>query len=132
MFPRGNTSATMVSRMQIHDIKSNSFQHCRLCAFLTLLISNYIISGMYVRTALAALDHNHSIDRHQAVTRSGAARFSTVCPKSHQRWIARPIKVSTSALYGRQRLLYIEVFICNLKANYFQIPNNIFPGCQVV
>ena len=48
--------------------------------------------GMNVRMQLAILDHNYNIERQQATTLQGQARFKQVFPKSQKRWVAKAIK----------------------------------------
>ena len=48
--------------------------------------------GMNVRMQLAILDHNYNIERQQATTLQGQARFKQVFPKSQKRWVAKSIK----------------------------------------
>ena len=45
--------------------------------------------GMNVRMQLAILDHNYNIERQQATTLQGQARF---IPKSQKHWVAKAIK----------------------------------------
>ena len=55
--------------------------------------------GMFVRTALAALDNNHNVGRSQAMTQSGDLRYKVVYPKGRKDWVAKPITNAKSYDY---------------------------------
>jgi hypothetical protein len=46
---------------------------------------------MLARIQLAALDHNHNIDREHATTTDGRKRYKVVYPKATKTWVAKPI-----------------------------------------
>ena len=46
---------------------------------------------MLARIQLAALDHNHNVDREQATTASGSKQYKVVYPKATKKWVAKPI-----------------------------------------
>ena len=55
--------------------------------------------GMFIRTALAALDNNNNIGRFQARTNSGDLRYKVVYPKGRKDWVAKPITETKSYDY---------------------------------
>ena len=55
--------------------------------------------GMFVRTALAALDNNYNVGRFQARTNSGDPRYKVVYPKGRKDWVAKPITETKSYNY---------------------------------
>ena len=56
---------------------------------------NFTYSGMWARTKLASLDHNHNCSRAQAVVKSGIRkgqqRFKVEKPKADKSWVCKPI-----------------------------------------
>ena len=42
-------------------------------------------------TALAALDHNMSVNRQQATNKKGEKRYRMVCPKATSQWVVKPV-----------------------------------------
>ena len=46
---------------------------------------------MTARTALAALDHNMSVNRQQATNKKGEKRYRMVCPKATSQWVVKPV-----------------------------------------
>ena len=59
--------------------------------------------GMLARTQLAALDNNENTGRQQATVQNGEnegeLRYKLAFPKSHKRWVVKPIKVAKSHGY---------------------------------
>ena len=79
--------------------KLSSFCHtAQLEVFHSLLTKycpnrqHFSYMGMNVRMQLAILDHNYNIERLQATTLQGQARFKQVSPKSQKHWVAKAIK----------------------------------------
>ena len=46
---------------------------------------------MTARTALAALDHNMSVNRQQATNKKVEKRFRMICPKATSQWVVKPV-----------------------------------------
>ena len=72
---------------------------------------HFSYNGMVARTQLAVLDHNHNVNRRQAVVHKGAnhgeLRFNVVCPKQRKNWVAKPIREPKS--YGYVKDIMEEV-----------------------
>ncbi|XP_038126779.1 uncharacterized protein LOC119773727 [Cyprinodon tularosa] len=61
-------------------------------------------STMKARTQLAVMDHNENVQREQAYTNTGQARFNVVYPKQTKEWVAKKIYVPTTQTF-RQNLV---------------------------
>lgn len=63
---------------------------------------------MVARTQLAVMDHNHNVNREQAVLKKGAnqgeKRFNVVCPKQRKNWVAKPIREPKSYEYVKSMM----------------------------
>ena len=55
---------------------------------------------MIARTQPAILDHNHNVDRDQAIVKCGPNKgeklFKISCPKQRKNWVAKPIRETKS------------------------------------
>ena len=63
----------------------------------------FAYNGMIARTQLAILDHNHNVDRDQAIVKCGPNKeqklFKIPCPKQRKNWVAKPIRGTKSHSY---------------------------------
>ena len=91
---------------------------------------------MVARTQLAALDNNYNIKRQQAVIqegpRSGEARYRKSFPKTHKRWVAKPVKEKKSyAFLSELQLKVLELCEDGMDAaqikplDIVEVPSNI-------
>ena len=64
---------------------------------------HFSYKGMLARTQLAAIDNNTNVGRQHAVVKRGrnigAARYRQSFPKTHKRWVVKPIKVKKNYVF---------------------------------
>ena len=97
---------------------------------------HFSYNGMVARTQLAALDNNYNTERQQAVIqegpRSGEARYRKSFPKTHKRWVAKPVKEKKSyAFLSELQLKVLELCEDGMDAaqikplDIVEVPSNI-------
>ena len=71
----------------------------------------YIHEGMKARLHLAALDHNYIVEREQAQTKEGEARYKLQFSKPSMHYVVKPIKVAKEHHY-REELIKMVLESC--------------------